>query len=193
MGRRIKAIAALVIAAAILISMITVVLPSTSVVFNGKLTLVSQGTSTYTVNNTTITREYVDFSINYNIPFRLDPNRLNFTLTKQSGNFAVPFQNGSVSRDVVNLEYSTGWYPHIITRYSVNGLPVISTIYYGEIYNPNKLEVGGNLSNWTNNGVEPYIISGAILNLTLGNTPLGGLIITMNYNGAYGSSSFTFS
>lgn len=199
-------ISALVVVLLVIVSFVAVVNPTTSVVFRGNIMQASSGEYTFVNNNTTYTSNYVDIMLTYSLPVHLDPSRLNFTLAKQNGTaFTEPYftNNGSynVSLDYFNLTYSTP-YPHILTIYYVNGHKVTSTAIEGEIYNPNGVPVGtapiatfGNVgfngSNWI--AGESYVQSGAIVNLSLGNLPLSGLVLTLHYAGAAGTSSIILS
>ncbi len=200
-------ISALVVVLLVIVSFVAVVNPTTSVVFRGNIMEASSGEYTFVNNNTTYTSNYVDIMLTYSLPVHLDPNRLNFTLAKQNGTFTEPDirNNGSsiqnVSLEYVNLTYSSG-YPHILTIYYMKGLKATSTEIHGEIYNPNGVQVGNAPSVIYQNGSynpakwiaeESYVQSGAIVNLSLGNLPLSGLVLTLHYTGAAGTSSIILS
>lgn len=192
-------ISALVVALLVIVSFLTLINPTTSVVFKGNISLASTGEYSFANNNTTHTSEYVDILLTYSLPVHLDPNRLNFSLEKKNGTFIEPYQRSNVSLQYLNLTYY-GWYPHILTVYYINNIKATSSEITGEIYNPGGVLVGdtfthnyfdGNITSFNTVNGDSYVQSGAIVKLPLGNLPLSGLTLTLHYTGAAGTSSLT--
>ena len=200
MRKRSVAISALVVAIILAASFFAVLNPTTGKVFNGTLREVSSGTQTFSVNNITYHDSWVKISITYSVPLKLDPEMLLFIISDSNGTFNLGHNLNDLTR--ANVSFSYDRTPHLLATGIQNGISYSSTAFSGKISNPGGGVVGSSPVPNSASG-EPLVSifstgdtmvqSGAALNLTLPSAILAGFTITMEYMGAYGSSSISLS
>jgi len=185
---RLKRLLSIIIVAALVAgAFFAVANPSTGKIFAGQISVVNNWNTSFQQGNSTVYEAHFNISIEFSLPYRLDPARIEFVIQDQ--NKSIELFKG-VSLNDVSMVYSPNSCPHWLTTVGQN----VSTEFNGNITDPAGTIVGGypveGQNGFTWNNGPASVLPGAVFHLEIlsNRTFNAPYLLTLIYEGGYGEA-----